>query len=236
MELNLLYSLRRTAYENNAAIGLHKYVVRDLTIIELKNPKPFQGHPKQTQTPMTSPLAKRPRHTNINISPAPTHMQIDSNISADTLHSNVSAPAAPRGRVRGRGRGRGRGRPRGPRLFSSVLRPNRIGQQPNIQSVPQPSNTSRPRRTTQSGQQPAAVQSGRQPARAPSGQQPASVQSGRQPATAQSGQQPVSAAGQQPNGIRGQQPSQAGQQPAAGQQPVPVLPAVAVVVDNSVSA
>jgi hypothetical protein len=40
-ELKILYAIRRQAYEMNKECGLFKYVVSDLQIIELKNPKPF---------------------------------------------------------------------------------------------------------------------------------------------------------------------------------------------------
>jgi hypothetical protein len=42
-ELNILYSLRRQAYDMNKSNGLFKYVVSDLQIIELKSPKPWKG-------------------------------------------------------------------------------------------------------------------------------------------------------------------------------------------------
>lgn len=42
-ELDYLYKLRKHAYNANKACGLFKYVVRDLQIIEISNPKPLRA-------------------------------------------------------------------------------------------------------------------------------------------------------------------------------------------------
>ncbi|CAK5033687.1 unnamed protein product [Meloidogyne enterolobii] len=41
-ELQLLYTLRKNAFNTNKFIGLYKYVVVDLSIKTLSNPKPFK--------------------------------------------------------------------------------------------------------------------------------------------------------------------------------------------------
>ena len=43
-ELQILYSLRREAYERNKAEKLFKFVVHDLSLYELKNPKPLKSN------------------------------------------------------------------------------------------------------------------------------------------------------------------------------------------------
>ena len=43
LELDYLYKLRKHAYNSNKACGLFKYVVRDLQIVELPNPKPLRA-------------------------------------------------------------------------------------------------------------------------------------------------------------------------------------------------
>uniref|UniRef100_A0A915NHU6 Uncharacterized protein n=1 Tax=Meloidogyne floridensis TaxID=298350 RepID=A0A915NHU6_9BILA len=43
-ELSILYNLRSKAYAANQNCGQYKYVVNDLTIKELPNPKPFKTH------------------------------------------------------------------------------------------------------------------------------------------------------------------------------------------------
>uniref|UniRef100_A0A914MJA5 Uncharacterized protein n=1 Tax=Meloidogyne incognita TaxID=6306 RepID=A0A914MJA5_MELIC len=46
-ELQFLYQLRRHAYSLNNSCGLYKYVISDLHIRELKNPRPLKN--KTTQ-------------------------------------------------------------------------------------------------------------------------------------------------------------------------------------------
>uniref|UniRef100_A0A914MFD7 Uncharacterized protein n=1 Tax=Meloidogyne incognita TaxID=6306 RepID=A0A914MFD7_MELIC len=43
-ELSILYNLRSKAYAENQKCGQYKYVVNDLSIKELPNPKPFKTH------------------------------------------------------------------------------------------------------------------------------------------------------------------------------------------------